>query len=143
MAAERLQRSKGPQRQATRPRSVYRYSRGSSCAVSQNTLRSKLFVGLLSVLILCKLLPYKETRKSSNTCVLTICGFFDTLKRGRASPFNCVRTIKKIFFPFLRMNSNSHKNHGEAVYIIKTESCISSIPLELYIIIAKENAACG
>ena len=79
---DRLQRSKGPQRQATRPRSVYRYSRGSSCAVSQNTLRSKLFVGLLSISILCKLLPYKETRKSSNTCVLTICGFFDTLKRG-------------------------------------------------------------
>ena len=83
---DRLQRSKGPQRQATRPRSVYRYSRGSSCAVSQNTLRSKLFVGLLSISILCKLLPYKETRKSSNTCVLTICGFFDTLK-NRAGIF--------------------------------------------------------
>ena len=28
-------------------------------------------------------------------------------------------------------------NHGKAVNIIKTESCISSIPQELYIVIAK------
>ena len=35
------------------------------------------------------------------------------------------------------MNSNSRINHGEAVYIIKTKFCISSIPQELYIIIAK------
>ena len=37
----------------------------------------------------------------------------------------------------LRMTSNSRTNHGEAVYIIKTKFCISSIPQELYIIIAK------
>ena len=35
------------------------------------------------------------------------------------------------------MNSNSYKNRGEAMYIIKTKSCLSSIPYELYIIIAK------
>ncbi len=29
-------------------------------------------------------------------------------------------------------------NHGAAVYIIKTKFCISSIPQELYIIIAKD-----
>ena len=40
-------------------------------------------------------------------------------------------------FVVLCMASNSHINHGEAVYIIKTKSCISSIPQELYIIIAK------
>ena len=44
---------------------------------------------------------------------------------------------KKIFSAVLRMNSNSFINHGEAVYIIKTKFCISSIPQELYIIIAK------
>ena len=37
------QRSLKPSRQSTRPRSVCGYSRGSSCEVSQNTLRSKLF----------------------------------------------------------------------------------------------------
>ena len=37
------QKSKKRQRQATRPRSVYRYSSGERCAVSQNILRSKLF----------------------------------------------------------------------------------------------------
>ena len=78
---DRLQRSKESQRQATRTRSVCGYSRGSSCAVRQNTLCCKLFLCLLSVSMLCKLPPYKEARKSSNTCVLTICGFFDTLSR--------------------------------------------------------------
>ena len=35
---------------------------------------------------------------------------------------------KKIYFVVLCMTLNSRINHGEAVYIIKTTSCISSIP---------------
>ena len=35
------------------------------------------------------------------------------------------------------MTLNPRINHGEAVYITKTKSCITSIPQELYIIIAK------
>ena len=49
----------------------------------------------------------------------------------------CLWATKKIFSVLLRMNSDSYINHGEAVYIIKTKFCISSIPQELYIIIAK------
>ena len=45
---------------------------------------------------------------------------------------------EKDIFAVLRMTSNSHTNHGEAVYIIKTKSCILSIPQELYIIKPQE-----
>ena len=65
-----------------------------------------------------------------------------TLPDGKAAlsnPFSSAikRGCKKMFSAVLRMTSNSRINHGEAVYIIKTKSCISSIPQELYIIIAK------
>ena len=39
---------------------------------------------------------------------------------------------------FVRKSELLHINHGEAVYIIKTKSCISSNPQELHIIIAKK-----
>ena len=50
---------------------------------------------------------------------------------------------KKLFSVVFRMSLNSYVNHGVAVHIIKTKSCISSIPREVYIIIAKENTAFG
>ena len=64
------------------------------------------------------------------------CGLDKKFDRSQPVDF-CLLTTKKIFLAFLRMTSNSCINHGEAVYIIKTKFCISSIPQELYIIIAK------
>ncbi len=52
-----------------------------------------------------------------------------------------IGTTKKIFSAVLSMSPNSRMNQGEAVYITKTESCISAIPQKRYIIIANENTA--
>ena len=78
------QRAKKRQRQATRPRSVYRYSRGESCAVSQNALRSKPFYPS-SVKNQRFLPPSPQGGRlwGGHTVfshVLTIWGFFDTLE---------------------------------------------------------------
>ena len=55
----------------------------------------------------------------------------------------CLWAVKKISSAFLRMNSNSHKNHGEAVYIINSVGIAYHQCGALYIIIAKEDTACG
>jgi len=83
------QRLKKSPRQATRPRSVYRYSRGERCAVSQKALRSKLILPLIRQkskifatfpqggrLLGCTPLYF---------CFLTIGDFFDTLTKAALS----------------------------------------------------------
>ena len=55
--------------------------------------------------------------------------------------FFCVRTVKKIFSAVLRMNLNSHINHGEAVHIINSVGIAYHQNKVLYIIIAKGNTA--
>ena len=48
--------------------------------------------------------------------------------------FYCVRATKKLFLPFLRMNSNSYINHGKAVYIINSAGIAYHQHEVLYII---------
>ena len=83
-------------------------------------------------------MPYCQFLSSYSACVNSVKD--NTLLVSRVF---CLWATKKIFSAVLRMNLNSHINHGEAVYIINSVGIAYYQHGVLYIIVAKENTAFG